>query len=95
MLSVTDSPSDPPDLTQSESRSMEEESQASGLEQSESEEISMSDDPMHDPSSELSPPPENADLGQYINCIDDLTNDQKYRLLTQPFTPSKHYKFPV
>ena len=41
MLSVTDSASDPPDLTQSEPRSMEDESQASGLEQSESEKISM------------------------------------------------------
>ena len=95
MLSVTDSPSDP-DLTQSEPRSMEEELQASGLEQSESE-ISMSCDRTQNPlspSSELSPPPDNADLGQYINSIDDLSNDQKYRLLTQPFTPSKYYKFP-
>ena len=83
-------------LTQGDPRSMEEGSLGSEQEQSESE-ISMSgcgtqDDTLVSPSSELTLV--NADLGQYIHTIDTLSNYQKYRLLTQPFIPSKQYKFP-
>lgn len=85
-------------LTQSELRSMEEGSQASELSESD---ISMygggaqDDDLLLSPNSEsMNPPPENADFGKYINIVDTLSNDQKYRLLTQPFMPSNHYKFP-
>lgn len=38
--------------------------------------------------------PENADLGKYISSVDTSSNDQKYRLLTQPFVPNKYYAFP-
>ena len=79
---------------------MEEGSQASGKEQSESE-VSMpgggtqDDDPLLSPNSELmKSPPEDAHLGKYINSIDTLSNNEKYQLLTQPFIPPKHYKFP-
>ena len=80
----------------SESRSMEDGSEASGLEP----ETDMSQsgggkqDSLLSPDSESMNPPECADLGKYINSVDTLSNDQKYRLLTQPFVPSKHYNSP-
>ena len=40
------------------------------------------------------PLPENGDLGKYINSVEALSNSEKYQLLTQPFVPSKQYKFP-
>ena len=40
------------------------------------------------------PLPESGDLGKYINSVEALSNSEKYQLLTQPFVPSKQYKFP-